>query len=410
MPQEPYAPATACPAVRAEAAHPQARAGVTAYPAAPSGPARPAADRPWYAHRAVRAEAAGHPVASAEAGRPAGRSGPHDPAARTETTHPGNARTEAAAHPVDPAGPAAPPATGARPRSRPTSEEVRQALRTGADAARAVLAEADDTVLLRVLDAGAPQDALTGRQVRRVIDELVSRAGRRRPETADAVCREVLRSLLYLDRPAASVSDGGGGGAGDPDAERPRPAAGRTDTAAERPADSARIRDAITLYEGLVRPYAERGRTPELLAAVLPRLWNLPGGAGREVVVRIVDGPGPAGFGESGWRALFLNVAAPGPWAPTAWDPGPWAPTAGDSGRWAPSPGDRGPWRQGREPAGPPDRAASGLPRRFRTARHGRPRSTAGEGPGLRPGQLWVTGLLVVIAVALALIVVLALA
>ncbi|MFH8366621.1 hypothetical protein [Streptomyces sp. NPDC018031] len=297
-----------------------------------------------------------------------------DPAARTGT-------------PAGPA-PAAEPASGGppgRPRSAP--EVVREALLSSADAARAVLAGADDGVLLGVLAGSGPDDGLSARRLTRVVDELVSRAGRRRPETADAVCREVLRSLLYVGRPDAPAGRGArSGGPRHPGTGREAPAHGPGE-------DDTRIRNAVVLYEGLVRPYADRGRTPELLAAALPRLWNLPGGAGREVVVRIVDGPGPAGFGESGWRALFLNVAAPGPWAPSSWDPGPWP--------------------RGTAPAGWPERGALRPPDRSRAVR-----ATRGGVPGsadngrveLQPGQLWVTGLLGVIAVALVLIMVLALA
>ncbi|MBH5337443.1 hypothetical protein IHE55_22840 [Streptomyces pactum] len=334
---------------------------------------------------------------------------------------------------------------------------MRQALRAGADVARTVLAAADDTVLLQVLGSGEPWDGLADRRRSRVVDELVSRGGRRLPETAEKLAHEVLRSLLYLDhagaglppdrpdlvpdhpeappdrsgppaagtgrvraggrsrdghpdgdghrdgRPDRGAHRGGGArGGGGPrgtyrnpeghrlpagrDGERGwRPVAGPADPARPWPPEDSRIRDAVALYEGLVRPYAERGRTPELLATALPRLWNLPGGAGREVVVRIVDSPGPAGFGEPGWRALFLNLAAPGPWAPSAWDPGPWHRERDLPGR---------PSGQ-REPGG---RAPYGAVR-FRTA--GRPEP--------RPGQLWVTALLAVIVTAVALIVVLAL-
>lgn len=70
-----------------------------------------------------------------------------------------------------------------------------------------------------------------------------------------------------------------------------------------------RVRNALMLYEGLVRPYAQRGAVPELMACVLPGLWTAADGAGREVVRRIVGTRQMTGFGEKGWKALFGGVA-----------------------------------------------------------------------------------------------------
>ncbi|KUJ68722.1 hypothetical protein ACZ90_17785 [Streptomyces albus subsp. albus] len=258
------------------------------------------------------------------------------------------------------------PAHAARHRPGPTPAAVREALAEfpereagGTELRRPVLAGADDEVLLRLL-----ADGLAAGPATRVVDELVRRAGYRRPETAEAVCREVLQALLYLDT----------GGS----ADRPRkpPTPSRPPQEAPPGEWEVRIRNAVALYEGLVRPHTARGRTTELLAVALPRLWNAPGGAGREVVRRILEAPGPAGFGEPGWRALFLSAV---PEAATARRPpgaGRHGPGAGrDRSRWSHRSGSRG---------GDSGRLE------------------------LRPGQLWVSTLLGLIAVALVMIVVLA--
>lgn len=227
-------------------------------------------------------------------------------------------------------GPAA-PAAGAR--------RLREALRQGGEAFPAALREADDGLLLSALDGGMPADRAT-----RVVVELVRRAPERGPELADAVCEKVLLARLYLETPEQSGHD-----------------------------DRLRVRNALMLYEGLVRPCAQRGGTPELLACVMPALWAARGGAGREVVRRIVDSRQPTGFGERAWKELFTSAA-----------------------------------EECREREATAEAAAR------RGARHRWPlrrRPRRGEDGGridLQPGQLWVSVLLGLISVALVLIVVLA--
>ncbi|WP_078510290.1 hypothetical protein [Streptomyces himastatinicus] len=106
-----------------------------------------------------------------------------------------------------------------------TLRTLREALRHGGDALPAALREADDGLLLSTLDAGLPADRAT-----RVVVELVRRAPERGPRLADAVCEKVLIAHFYLDQPGGS---------------------GRL-----------RVRNALMLYEGLVRPYADRGARP----------------------------------------------------------------------------------------------------------------------------------------------------
>ncbi|MGY0057761.1 hypothetical protein ACWY4P_14580 [Streptomyces sp. LZ34] len=237
-----------------------------------------------------------------------------------------------------PAAPAAPavPVAGAR--------GLREALRQGGEAFPAALREADDGLLLSALDDGMPADRAT-----RVVVELVRRAPERGPELADAVCEKVLLARLYLD-------------------------------AGERPGadDRLRVRNALMLYDGLVRPCVQRGGIPELLACVVPALWAARRGAGREVVRRIVDSRQPTGFGERAWKELFTSAAE----ECREHEAASAAAARQGARRWWP--------RRGR-------------PRR------GRPRR---EGDGgridLQPGQLWVAVLLGLISVALVLIVVLA--
>ncbi|MEU0840973.1 hypothetical protein ABZ370_16075 [Streptomyces sp. NPDC005962] len=208
-----------------------------------------------------------------------------------------------------------------------TRRTLHEALRHGGDALPAALREADDGLLLSALDAGLPADRAT-----RVVVELVRRAPERGPRLADAVCEKVLIAHLYLDQP---------GGTG-----------------------RLRVRNALMLYEGLVRPYADRGAVPELMACVLPGLWAAGDGAGREVVRRIVATRQATGFGEKGWRALFGGLAE-----------------------------ERREHEESRE-------------RRAQAVRRGaRSRSARID---LQPGQLWVSALLGFLAVALVLIVILA--
>ncbi|MDT3395535.1 hypothetical protein RKE29_02535 [Streptomyces sp. B1866] len=272
------------------------------------------------------------------------------------------------------------PAAGAR--------TLREALRRGGGALPEALWEADDGALLAALDERLPAD-----RAARVVVELVRRAPERRPEAADAVCERVLTAGLYLDAvsgpwPADGGPPGDGGG-------------------------RLRVRNAVLLYEGLVRPYAARGAAPELLARVLPRLWAARDGAGREAVRRIVGGGPPTGFGERGWKALFTGA-----------DHAAWTAGADHDHAGGPSASDRAsesdhaagadpvagvvrvPYRPAVPPGavprhGGPDRPA---PRRS----PGGPRGDDGGWIDLQPGQLWVAALLTVIAVALVLIVVLA--
>ncbi|WP_254885518.1 hypothetical protein [Streptomyces sp. NA02950] len=235
--------------------------------------------------------------------------------------------------------------TPARRFSVTGARRLREALRHGGDALGAALREADDGVLLSALDEGLPAERVT-----RVVVELVRRAPERGPALADAICEKVLLAHLYLDAPAGPATTDGS--PGDPDAR-------------------LRVRNALMLYEGLVRPYAHRGAVPELMACVLPGLWSAGGGAGREVVRRVIGTRQPTGFGEKGWKALFGGVA-----------------------------------EECRELQEAAHRAAR------REARRRRWWSRSGADDGgridLQPGQLWVSALLGLIAVALVLIVVLA--
>lgn len=232
---------------------------------------------------------------------------------------------EHAAEQADLARPAAPVA-GAR--------RLREVLRQGGEAFPAALREADDGLLLSALDDGMPADRAT-----RVVVELVRRAPERGPELADAVCEKVLLARLYLDAGEPSGAD-----------------------------DRLRVRNALMLYDGLVRPCAQRGGTPELLACVVPALWAARGGAGREVVRRIVDSRQPTGFGERAWKELFTSAA---------------------------------------EECREHEAAAATAARRGMRRRRPR-RGEDGGRIDLQPGQLWVSVLLGVISVALVLIVVLA--
>ncbi|MFF7652600.1 hypothetical protein ACFZCY_22755 [Streptomyces sp. NPDC007983] len=224
-----------------------------------------------------------------------------------------------------------------------TQRALREALRHGGDALPAALREADDGLLLSALDAGLPADRAT-----RVVVELVRRAPERGPRLADAVCEKVLIAHLYLDQP-------GGGG-------------------------RLRVRNALMLYEGLVRPYADRGAVPELMACVLPGLWAAGDGAGREVVRRIVATRQVTGFGEKGWKALFGGLAEEC--------------REHEGCRERAEADPRGARRPARRPATWP-------------ARRRGPEDGGGR-IDLQPGQLWVSALLGFLAVALVLIVILA--
>ncbi|GAA2341949.1 hypothetical protein [Streptomyces cuspidosporus] len=219
------------------------------------------------------------------------------------------------------------------------ARQLREALRQGGEAFPVALREADDGLLLSALDEGMPAERAT-----RVVVELVRRASERGPELADAVCEKVLLARLYLEAPASSGAD-----------------------------DRLRVRNALMLYDGLVRPCAERGGTPGLLACVVPALWAARGGAGREVVRRIVDSRQPTGFGERAWKELFTCAA---------------------------------------EECREREDAAAAVARRGARrwwSRRLRPRR-GGDGGRieLQPGQLWVSILLGLISVGLVLIVVLA--
>ncbi|MDX3230143.1 hypothetical protein [Streptomyces sp. ME19-01-6] len=244
------------------------------------------------------------------------------------------------ARPATPATPAALPAPVARghlPAVAGGARRLREALRQGGEAFPAALREADDGLLLSALDDGMPADRAT-----RVVVELVRRAPERGPELADAVCEKVLLARLYLDAGEQPGAD-----------------------------DRLRARNALMLYDGLVRPCARRGGTPELLACVVPALWAARGGAGREVVRRIVDSRQPTGFGERAWKELFTGAAEECREHEAA------AVTAARRGarRW---------WPRSRRPG------------------------RDGGRIDLQPGQLWVAVLLGLISVALVLIVVLA--
>ncbi|MGV9848401.1 hypothetical protein ACWDWU_06340 [Streptomyces sp. NPDC003442] len=240
-----------------------------------------------------------------------------------------------------------PASAGARRISVTGARMLREALRHGGDALSAALREADDGLLLSALDEGLPAERAT-----RVVVELVRRAPERGPELADAVCEKVLLAQLYLDPPHRAPGGAGGAGGPAPDPDR-----------------RLRVRNALMLYEGLVRPYARRGAVPELMACVLPGLWTAGDGAGREVVRRIVGTRQSTGFGEKGWKALFGGVA-----------------------------------EESREHQEAAVRAAR------RAARRRWRRGSAEDASriDLKPGQLWVSALLGFIAVALVLIVVLA--
>jgi hypothetical protein len=168
------------------------------------------------------------------------------------------------------------------------------------------------------------------------------------------VCEKVLLARLYLDAGEPSGAD-----------------------------DRLRVRNALMLYDGLVRPCAQRGGTPELLACVVPALWAARGGAGREVVRRIVDSRQPTGFGERAWKELFTGAAEECREHEAA--------AVAAAGR-----GARGWWPRRRGPR-------RGMPRRGMPRRDGH-----GGRIDLQPGQLWVSVLLGLISVALVLIVVLA--
>ncbi|MET8180340.1 hypothetical protein [Streptomyces sp. NPDC005336] len=232
-----------------------------------------------------------------------------------------------------------------RRRSVTGARMLREALRHGGDGLPAALREADDGLLLSVLDEGLPAERAT-----RVIVELVRRAPERGPRLADAVCEKVLLAQLYLDSP-------------------PRIPGGADRPAADSGGRRLRVRNAVMLYEGLVRPYAARGAVPELMACVLPGLWATGDGAGREVVRRVVGTRQTTGFGEKGWKSLFGSVAEE--------------------------------FREREE-------AASRAARREARGRWWRRRADDGGRIDLQPGQLWVSALLGFIAVALVLIVVLA--
>ncbi|MFE2183382.1 hypothetical protein [Streptomyces sp. NPDC059455] len=255
-----------------------------------------------------------------------------------ETTH---ETTHGSTHDHAHEGPAS---AGARRISVTGARMLREALRHGGDALPAALREADDGLLLSALDEGLPAERAT-----RVVVELVRRAPERGPELADAVCEKVLLAQLYLAPPHRAP---GGAGAPAPDPDR-----------------RLRVRNALMLYEGLVRPYARRGAVPELMACVLPGLWTAGDGAGREVVRRIVGTRQSTGFGEKGWKALLGGVA-----------------------------------EESREHQEAAVRAA----RRATRQRWRRGGAEDGSRIDLKPGQLWVSALLGFIAVALVLIVVLA--
>ncbi|WP_240529279.1 hypothetical protein [Streptomyces antioxidans] len=240
-----------------------------------------------------------------------------------------------------------PASAGARRTSVAGARMLREALRHGGDALSAVLREADDGQLLSALDEGLPAERAT-----RVVVELVRRAPERGPELADAVCEKVLLAQLYLDPPHRAPGGVGAPGGPAPDPDR-----------------RLRVRNALMLYEGLVRPYARRGAVPELMACVLPGLWTAGDGAGREVVRRIVGTRQSTGFGEKGWKALFGGMAE-----------------------------ER---REHQE-------AAARAARRAAWRRRRRGRAEDGNRIDLQPGQLWVSALLGFIAVALVLIVVIA--
>ncbi|MER6141549.1 hypothetical protein ABT174_15975 [Streptomyces sparsogenes] len=231
------------------------------------------------------------------------------------------------------------PATATATAAAGGARQLREALRRGGEAFPVALREADDGLLLSVLDEGMPAERAT-----RVVVELVRRAPERGRELADAVCEKVLLARLYLEAPASSGAD-----------------------------DRLRVRNALMLYDGLVRPCAERGGTPELLACVVPALWAARGGAGREVVRRIVDSRQPTGFGERAWKELFTCAAEECREREDAMA------AAGRRGarRW---------WSRRRRPR----------------------RGGDGGRIELQPGQLWVSILLGLISVSLVLIVVLA--
>ncbi|WP_050515000.1 hypothetical protein [Streptomyces rimosus] len=231
-----------------------------------------------------------------------------------------------------------------------TAEVLRRALHQNGDDAARYLHNSTDEVLLEVLEG-----ALPAAQADRAARVLADRAPHRTVHDARAVCERLLLAHLFL---------GPGGGYRDED-----PVTG--------PDGRMRVRTAVLLYDELVRPYAEQGSAPGLLPRVLAELWHGHGGRGRAVLRQLLDDGRPTGFGDKGWKALFdtaTRTTAPQETAP------------------APRPAARGfrlPGRRSRDTRPPDDP-------------YGREDDTA--------GRLWVTALLMLIAVAVILIAVIALA
>ncbi|MFH8343978.1 hypothetical protein [Streptomyces sp. NPDC018045] len=241
--------------------------------------------------------------------------------------------------------------------------ELRQALH--GNGAEDYLADSADSVLLEVLGSGLPAE-----QADRVARVLIARAPHRTAADALEVCGRVLRAQLFLD-----------------------PYGGRRDDdPVTGPDGRERVRTAVRLYDGLVRPHSEQGSVPGLLRQILPDLWHGHHGQGREVLGHLLADGRPTGFGDQGWRALFEAVTR----------------TAAASATMTAPPGHEEQPRGVRRFAG---RAVGrGLRLPARRPRPGRPPDDAPDRTEATAGRIWVGALLMVIAVAVTLIAVIALA
>ncbi|MFD7667144.1 hypothetical protein [Streptomyces sp. NPDC059788] len=237
------------------------------------------------------------------------------------------------------------------------ARELREALHRNGDAADDYLRHSSDAVLLEVLEKGLP--AAGAERLARV---LTLRAPHRSVPDARTVCERLLLAHLFL-----GLDDGH-----------------RDEDPVTGPDGRTRIRTAVHLYEELVLPYAGQGSVPGLLRQALPDLWHAHAGRGRAMLWQLIDSGRPTGFGDAGWKALF-GVAT----RPAAEEEPPGHRAAGRPGGRGPRPG---PWF-GLRPAG-------------RRSRDSRPPDAAPRRSEEPAGRLWVTALLMLIAVPVILIVV----